>query len=160
MQACIPRKEVKMNEHPQLDKQSKEFIISRMKTHAPYWALLGMELVDLRKGWAKVRLPYSDKLIQPFGVVHGGAIFSVADSSVAMALLGLVKDDEVFTTVEMKINYLKPFTRGEAIAEASIIHKGSRIALGDVEVRDANSALIAKAVSTYIVMKKRSEPLG
>jgi len=144
-----------MHEYQELDGQTKGYIMSIMKTQAPYWELLGMELVDVGRGWAKVRLEYSDNLLQPFGVVHGGAIFSVADSSVAMALLGLIKHNEVFTTVEMKINYLRPFTEGEILSEARIIYKGSRIALGDVEVRDTKGELIAKAVSTYIVMKKR-----
>jgi len=131
-------------------------IFETIRTKAPYWSLLGMELLDVRKGWAKVRLPFSEKLLQPYGVVHGGAIFSPADSAIAMALIGMVDKDEIFTTLEMKINYLKPFASGVLIAEASIIHKGNKTALGDVELRNGHGDLVAKGLATYMIMKRGS----
>ncbi|MBW2650254.1 MAG: PaaI family thioesterase, partial [Deltaproteobacteria bacterium] len=118
----------------ELEPKFKELVIETMKTKSPFWALLGMEIVDVKKGWAKVRLPFEKKLVHPLGVAHGGAIFSPADSAVAMALIGLVERDEFFATIEMKINYLIPFREGEITAEAKIIYKGSKTALGDVEV--------------------------
>jgi len=71
-----------------------------------------------------------------------------------MALIGLVDRDETFTTVEMKINFLKPFDTGEMMAEARIVHKGARTALGDVEVRNGDGVLIAKGLATYMILKK------
>ena len=136
-----------------LEPKFKELVIETMKTKSPFWALLGMEIVDVKKGWAKVRLPFEKKLLQPLGVAHGGAIFSPADSAVAMALVGLVERDEIFTTIEMKINYLIPFRGGEITAEAKIIYKGSKSALGDVEVRNSDGDLIAKGLATYMIMK-------
>jgi acyl-CoA thioesterase len=142
-----------MEEFEELEPKLKELLIETMKTRSPYWALLGMETVDVKKGWAKVRLPFEKKLLQPLGIAHGGAIFSPADSAVAMALIGLVERDEVFTTIEMKINYLMPFKGGEITAEAKIVYKGSKTALGDVEVRNSDGNLIAKALATYMIMK-------
>ena len=124
-----------------------------MKTKSPYWSLLGIELVDLKKGWAKVRLPFNKKLVHPMGIAHGGAIFSPADSAVAMALIGLVEKGDDFVTIEMKINYLATFTEGEIIAEAKVIHKGRNTALGDIEVRNEKGELIAKALATYMIIK-------
>jgi acyl-CoA thioesterase len=69
-------------------------------------------------------------------------------------LVGLVNKEDFITTMEMKINYIKPFGSGEIIAEAKIIHKGSNTAIGDVEVRDSNGNLVAKALSTYAIIKK------
>ena len=68
--------------------------MTRHSSTSPFWALLGMELVDVKKGWAKVRLPFDNKLKQPMGIAHGGAIFATADSAVVMALLGMVRDLE------------------------------------------------------------------
>ena len=118
-------------------------------------ALLGLELADIKKGWARVRLPFAKKLVHPLGIAHGGAVFSAADSAVAMALIGLVEKDETFTTIEMKINYLRPFDEGEITAEAKIIYKGGRTALGDVEVRNTGGILIAKGLATYMILKKK-----
>ncbi|MCD6569108.1 MAG: PaaI family thioesterase [Deltaproteobacteria bacterium] len=143
-----------MPEYEVLEPNFKDVLLETMKTKAPFWTLLGMELVDVKKGWAKVRLPFDKKLTHPLGIAHGGAIFSPADSAIAMALMGLVKEDEIFTTVEMKLNYLKSFAKGEITAEANIIHKGNTIALGEVEVKNSKGIIIAKGLATYMIMKK------
>jgi acyl-CoA thioesterase len=143
-----------MFDHEELHPEFKKSLIAKMQEASPFWALLGMELADVRKGWAKVRLPFSKKLVHPLGIAHGGAVFSAADSAVAMALIGLVERDETFTTVEMKINYLKTFHEGEIMAEARIIFKGGKTALGDVDVRNGKGKLIAKGLATYMILKK------
>jgi uncharacterized protein (TIGR00369 family) len=71
-----------------------------------------------------------------------------------MALIGLTNKDESISTLEMKINYLKPLAEGEIIAEAKIVHKGTMTAIGDVEVRDEKGNLIAKGLATYAIIKK------
>ncbi|NNL75092.1 MAG: PaaI family thioesterase, partial [Desulfobacterales bacterium] len=137
-----------MAKYEVLEPRFKKSMLDWMKTRNPFWSLLGMELVDVKKGWAKVRLPFDDKLTNAIGLVHGGAIFSPADSAVGMALVGLIARNENISTLEMKINYLKPFKGGEIFAEAKIIHKGTQTAIGDVEVRDHNKSLIAKGLAT------------
>jgi len=135
----------------------KSASIKKMTQDAKYWALLGMELMDLKKGWAKVKLKFSEKLTHPMGMAHGGAVFSPADSAIAMALATLVDTNEIYTTVEMKINYLKPFQKGEITAEASIIHKGKNIAIGDVSVINERGHLIARGLATYMILTRRNK---
>jgi uncharacterized protein (TIGR00369 family) len=142
-----------MTDDEDLAPKFKASLLARMQQESPFWELLGLELADVKKGWAKVRLPFSRKLVHPLGIAHGGAIFSAADSAVAMALIGLVDRDETFTTVEMKINFLKPFDAGEMMAEAWIVHKGAKTALGDVEVRNGDGTLIAKGLATYMILR-------
>jgi uncharacterized protein (TIGR00369 family) len=146
-----------MSDYEEISPQFKEALIRRMKTDSPFWQLLGMELVDVKKGWAKVRLPFHNKLVQPLGIAHGGAIFAPADSAVAMALIGLVDRGDSFTTVEMKINYLRPFDGGEIFAEARIVHLGTKTALGEIEVRNGTGDLVAMALATYMIIRKNPE---
>ena len=143
-----------MPEYEALNPRFKESILNWMKTNNPFWSLLGMELTEIKKGWAKIRLPFSEKLANGIGVAHGGAIFSPADSAVGMALLGMLRKDENISTLEMKINYMRPFTGGELIAEAKIVHRGTTTAIGDVEVTDGKGNLIAKGLATYAIFKK------
>ena len=80
--------------------------------------------------------------------------FSAADTAVGIALVGLVSRGDLLTTIEMKINYLKPFEQGEITAEAKIIYIGSQTAIGDVDVRDSSGNLVAKAIATYAIKRK------
>ena len=143
-----------MSGYEELNPHFKESLLNWMATKNPFWSLLGMEIIEVKKGWAKIRLPFSEKLANGIGVAHGGAIFSPADSAVGMALIGLVNQDENISTLEMKINYLRPFTSGEIVAEAKIVHKGTMTAIGDVDVRDDKDTLIAKGLVTYAIFKK------
>jgi len=143
-----------MAEYEELAPRFKAAIQNWMKTRNPFWALLGLELLEIKKGWATVRLPIEEKLTNAIGLVHGGAIFAAADSAVGMALAGMIGRDENISTLEMKINYMKPVKRGTIIAEAKIIHRGSQTAIGDVEVRDEAHQLISKGLATYAIYKK------
>jgi len=144
-----------MIEYEELSPNFRKAIIEKMKLTVPFWKLLGMEVIEVRKGFAVVRLPYDKKLAQPDGVAHGGAIFSPADTAVAMALLGLIDRDETLLTIEMKINYIKPVSSGEILAEARIIHRGSKTAIGEVDVRNAEGELLAKCLATYMITRRR-----
>ena len=144
---------VEVSEYEELAQNFRRALMEKIKSSQPYWTLLGIEMLDVKKGWAKLQLPFAKKLTHPYGIAHGGVIFSLADSAVAMALLGLVEKGERFTTVEMNINYVSPFREGNITAEARIINKGSRIALGDVDVREDQGGLVAKCLATYMTMK-------
>ena len=144
---------MEVSEYEEVAQKFRRALMEKIKSSQPYWTLLGIEMLDVKKGWAKLQLPFAKKLTHPYGIAHGGVIFSLADSAVAMALLGLVEKGERFTTVEMNINYVRPFREGNITAEARIINKGSRIALGDVDVRDDQGDLVAKCLATYTIMK-------
>jgi uncharacterized protein (TIGR00369 family) len=132
----------------------KTALIRKSQSVHPFWGLLGMELVDVKKGWAVIKLPFDPKLTQADGIAHGGSTFSAADAAVAMALIGLIERNETMVTLEMKLNYLKPFVEGTLLAEAVIVQKGKRTAVGEVDVRSDTGDLIAKAIATYMILPK------
>lgn len=116
-----------------------------------YWNLLGMTVEKREKGKASVVLPVTDKLLQLFGVVHGGAIASLIDSSIGVALHGFLAPGQTAATVEMNINFLLPVTDGRLTATAVILQQGKRIIVGSADVRDDSRRLVACGRATYIV---------
>lgn len=142
-------------EFEELSPNYKKALIEKAHTAHPFWTLLGMRLADIKKGWAVVQLPFDPKLTQADGIAHGGATFSAADAAVAMALVGLIGRDETLVTLEMKLNYLKPFTGGTLRAEARVVQKGTRAALGEVRVTTDTNGLIAMGLATYMIIPKK-----
>ncbi|MCG6909215.1 MAG: PaaI family thioesterase [Deltaproteobacteria bacterium] len=128
----------------------KAALLNRLPERMPFWKLLGIEFMDVGKGWARMRLQFAEKLTSSLGIGHGGALFALADSAGSMALVTLMEKGEMVTTIEMKINYIKPFTGGFAVAEATILHCGKKTALGDVEIRDGKGILLAKGSGTFL----------
>ena len=132
-----------------------------LKAHAnacPFYRHIGFEVIDVAEGFARLRMPVREELFQFQDAVHGGAIFSVADAAVAVALLTLAEPGEQALTIECKLNFLAGVTRAHAYvdAEGRIVHKGRTIALGDVEVRRDDGRLAAKGLVTYTLRRERT----
>ena len=137
-----------MSEHPEVDLDA----LRENANQIPMYKLIGMQVVEARPGYSKFRLPFRQELTQPMGVMHGGAFAAVADSAVAIALWGLVGMDKVFTTIEMKINFIAPVASGEIIAEGTIVHCGRTTAIGDVTIKNEEGRLVGKALATYMIL--------
>jgi len=129
-------------------KADRRFI--KLVNQSPFAELLGMKLTELHDGFARVKLPYHEKLLQPFGRVHGGAIYSMADYALGWAAYSMVDPNEEVATIEMKMNYVGTIRDGVLIAEAQVIHCGSRTILVEVDVRTNAKKLIATASGTLI----------
>ena len=129
--------------------------VIKVANGSPYYRLLGMEVKEIKEGESRIEMPFKQDLTHPYGIAHGGAIASLADSAVAMALIDLVDPRDRITTIEFKINFFASVDKGELEAHAKIIHKGSKTAVGDVEVVNEKGKLVAKLVATYSI--KRSD---
>lgn len=123
--------------------------IRGVTNRSPFYQLLGMKILEIQDGKCRIEMPFRKKLTHPYRIVHGGAIASLADSAVAMALISLVKPTDRITTIEFKINFFTPVSQGKLMAKAKIIHKGSKTAVGDVEVLNEKGKLVAKVIATY-----------
>jgi len=115
------------------------------------YQLLGMEVLEAKPGYSKLRVQFRKELTHPGGVAHGGVMAALADSCIACALFGLVETPERlgFSTIEMKLNYFRPFREGEMIAEGRIIQKGGTIAVGEIDIHDGKGAAYGKGIATY-----------
>jgi len=125
--------------------------VTELTNRSPYYRLLEMKVLEIRKGKSVIQMPFRKKLTHPYGIVHGGAIASLADSAVAMALIGLVKPSDRITTIEFKINFFTSISQGKLRAQAKIIYKGFKTAVGDVEVSNEGGKLVAKVIATYMI---------
>jgi len=115
-----------------------------------YFNTLGIEVIEFKDGKSILKLPFDKKLTQPFGIIHGGALFSLADGACGLAILSILKELKPFVTVEMKINYLEPVNSGDTYAYAKVLREG-RVVPIEVELKNSDK-LVAKAISTYIIL--------
>jgi len=124
----------------------------QLAEQSPYYRHLGITIVEATEGYAKLRLDFQGCLTHPFGYLHGGAIASLADSAGINAVLTILTDKQKALTLEMKINYLLPVKDTAIVAEARIVHRGKKFALADVDVKNSDGRLVAKASVTCALM--------
>lgn len=125
-------------------------------TACPFYQHLGMEVEEAEGGSARVTMDSRPELFQFQHALHGGAVFSIADAAVAVALLSLAEPGEDALTIEGKINYFRPVTTGRLVAVGRIVHRGRSIAVGEADVRVADTdASIARGTFTYTLRRRR-----
>ena len=112
--------------------------------------LLGFKIDSVKPGRAVLSVDVRKELTQLQGVMHGGATAALIDTAVAFAIVGASEPGARFTTVEMKVNYLRPISEGRITAEAWLIRDGRRIVVAECDVLDSAGRLAAKGLLTYI----------
>lgn len=120
---------------------------------SPFAELLGFEPIEHEPGRVLLKLPFSQKLLQSLGRVHGGAIFSLADHASGWAAYSTLNDNERCATLEMKINYIAALHDEDCLAEARVIHRGRTSIVIETDLKTPSGRLIAKTLATFIVLK-------
>lgn len=123
----------------------------------PFLKFLGNKIDRLGSGLAQVSIKCRKQLTQTYGFIHGGVLASLADTAAAFATRTLIDPDDKLVTLELKINYLNP-AQSDIKALAKVIHQGRRTVVTDVEIKDKENKLCAKALVTYMVMVKGKYP--
>lgn len=101
---------------------------------APYEQLLGMEIALANDGAAVLTMPFLKQYAQGAGLMHGGALISLADTALVMAIKSILEPYTHFATIHMEANYLKPVTQGVVTAHARLTWRQERLIYGEADV--------------------------
>jgi len=119
----------------------------------PIAALLGFTLTAVGDGEATVELKVDERLANPMGTLHGGVLGDIADAAMGMALASTLHEGETFTTLELKIDFLKPVWSGTLRAHGRVVKAGHTVGLVECDVLDAQNRLVARASSTCMTLR-------
>ncbi len=117
---------------------------------------VGIEFVDAGKGFAKLRLPIRDEILQPTGIVHGGAVCTLADVTAGVAAHVSYPPGTELVTVEIKVNFIAGLREGVLLSEATPLHIGRRTSVWEVRVNHDSGRHVAFASGTFMVVKEPS----
>ncbi|HYM65726.1 MAG TPA: PaaI family thioesterase [Patescibacteria group bacterium] len=109
---------------------------------------LGARIAEAEPGRVVVELEAGPQHRHGGGVVQGGVIAQIADASMGMALATLQEDRVWNTTIELKINFIRPFVEGRLRAEGRVVEMRQTLLFGEADVLDDRGRLIARASST------------
>jgi uncharacterized protein (TIGR00369 family) len=124
----------------------------------PAVTALGMQLDELERGRTVFSLVAHRKHENPMGTMHGGVIATLVDTAMGCALSSTLDKDQVFTTLELKTNFVRAVTvaTGRVYSEGTVLHRGGRIATTEARVYDEAGALYAHATSTCLITRSTS----
>ena len=116
----------------------------------PFVVLLNMKLDRLGLGEADLSMPVPHQLTNFFGMLHGGALASLADTTMGVSCVTLGKR---VMTLDMNINFIRGGQEGETLqSRAKVIHNGNKTLVVENEVVNQEGILLAKARGTFFVV--------
>jgi uncharacterized protein (TIGR00369 family) len=110
---------------------------------------------SVEPGHAIFEMEIDERHHNPMGTLHGGIYCDLADAAMGFAYAATLADGEMFTTIELKINFLRAVRKATLTAEARVVKAGGTLGYVECEVKDEYGKLLAKAASTC--MKLRQE---
>src|SRR5215510_14085579 len=128
-------------------------IVNGTVPNPPISELLGFHLIEVEEGRAVFEGVPEFRHYNPIGTVHGGFAATLLDSAVGCAVHTTLAKGEAYTTLELKLNMVRPLTdkTGEVRAEGRIIHRGRTVATAEGHLKDAAGKLYAHATTTCMI---------
>ncbi|MGZ5570179.1 MAG: PaaI family thioesterase [Usitatibacter sp.] len=122
----------------------------------PIGDTLGFRLVEAEMGRVVLLGLPDERAYNLIGSVHGGWAAAILDSALALATLSSLEPDQGFTTVDIRINYLRPLTvdTGEVRAEGKVLQAGRRLAYCEARLTDRAGKLICHGTGSCLILPK------
>jgi uncharacterized protein (TIGR00369 family) len=119
----------------------------------PVARLVGMRITHVEPGRTVFEMEAGPQHANPMGTLHGGILCDLVDGAMGTAYASLLDDGESFTTLELKINFLKPVRTGRLEAVGTVVKAGRTVGLSECRVTDEGGSLVAHATSTCMTLR-------
>ena len=127
---------------------------------SPFPAYLPFRLVSIGLEEARVELDIGRNHLQPLGTVHGGVIATLIDTATYWAAFLALPEDAGLVNVDLKLNYLRPVSQGQLIAEGRCLRAGRSISYAESHVSDGDGRLVAHGTSTLMALPGKGIEIG
>ncbi|MEI7734040.1 MAG: hydroxyphenylacetyl-CoA thioesterase PaaI [Ferruginibacter sp.] len=116
-------------------------VVQHMMQHDLFSQWLGIEVLEIKEGYSKIKMSVRNEMINGFGIVHGGIAFSLADSAFAFACNNR---NILSVALDTAINFIKPVHVGDTlIAETKELHNGKSTGLYHITITNQHEHSVA-----------------
>ncbi|MCM0082739.1 PaaI family thioesterase [Geomonas sp. Red32] len=130
-----------------------QFAMPAWISTAPFEQLLNMTIHCAEDGKATLSMPFYQEYCNGAGLMHGGALVSLADTAVVMAIKSLVEPGSHFATIKMEVSFLHPVKKGVVTARAEVVSREERIIQGITTVYDDEERGVMEFRSTFKIAR-------
>ena len=134
-----------------LDPRYIEDLSERVRS-SPFNQWAGMDLVSVGDGRAELAMDLKPHHFNPQGIVHGGILTALADTSIGLALRSRLRPGLTHRTAQLNVHFLAKGEGSRIVGRARALHSGQRMGYGEAEVVDGQGRVLARATATFIVL--------
>jgi uncharacterized protein (TIGR00369 family) len=127
---------------------------------APMVRHLGMRLAEVDEGRVVLTAELRPEFENGLGIAHGGFAATMLDTALSCAVNTVMPAGKIFTTLEMKIHYIRPVTRDSGVVTCvgTVVHAGGRTATAEGRITDEQGRLYAHGTVTCILFREEKQP--
>src|SRR5437879_12320287 len=111
---------------------------------SPATKTLGIKIIELSEGRSLVEMQIDEHLHNMSATMHGGIMADIADAAMGIAIATTISPEEDFTTMEMKISFLRPHIKGHLRAEGTVAKRGKRVAFAEAVLTNKQAQIGGK----------------
>ena len=128
-------------------------VVSHMMERDLFSKWLGIEIIEIKEGYSKIKMIIRNEMVNGFGIVHGGVTFSMADSAFAFACNNR---NNLSVALDTSINFTKPVQVDDIlIAETKEIHNGKSTGLYQITITNQHNHIVALFKGTCFRTNKK-----
>lgn len=116
---------------------------------------LGIEFTSVSDGKVEAVMPVDERTIQPVGILHGGASIALAETVAGFGSQWICEEEEVALGMQISANHVSSIRSGEVHAVASLIHRGKRSHVWNVDILSDDQRLISTVRVTNLITKQQ-----
>lgn len=127
---------------------------------SPFPQHMAMRLDTLALDFCRIHLDADERHLQPFGIVHGGALATLIDTATFWATFLRLPEGDGLVNVDLKLNYVQTARAGRLTAEGRCIRAGRTISYAEARVMAADGTLLTHGTSTLMALPGKGFALG
>jgi uncharacterized protein (TIGR00369 family) len=140
-----------------MSSQQFQHVVEFFNERIPFNQYVGMHLTSISEGRAELRVPYRPELVgDPYRpALHGGVLSALIDAAGGAACFSRVQVGDKISTIDLRVDYLRPAELKEVVADAEVLRVGNRVASVDVRVYhpDSPDRIIASGKAVYSIRR-------
>ena len=130
-----------MQNNSQADALAQQ-VVEKMMQEDRFSQWMGIEVIEVREGYSRIRMTIRPEMVNGFGIVHGGVTFALADSAFAFACNNR---NDLSVALDTSINFTKQVLVGDQLtAEATELHNGKSTGLYQIAIQNQHQQLVAQ----------------
>ena len=119
-----------------------QLVVEKMMQEDRFSQWMGIEVIEVREGYSRIRMTIRPEMVNGFGIVHGGVTFALADSAFAFACNNR---NDLSVALDTSINFTKQVLVGDQLtAEATELHNGKSTGLYQIAIQNQHQQLVAQ----------------
>jgi acyl-CoA thioesterase len=134
-------------------------ILARGRAVNPFFCLMGIDIGEINRGVATLRMPVRADMHNGEDWLQGGMFTALADEAMVLAICSLLLEGETLATISETTSFMRGARDGVLIAEGKVVKKGRRVAFAEAEVRydSPDRPLLSRSMAAYAITRADSE---